>query len=73
MSLRASLWNGVIASKSTLSPEALDDNCSTPFERNLLLAKALRIRGYPHMIFSSNERISEVVDAETVETSLSND
>jgi thiol:disulfide interchange protein DsbC len=64
---RAQVWVDFMASNKSL-PEG--GNCDTPIDRNIALARKLRIAGTPAILFQSGERLPGFVTAEQIEQRL---
>ncbi len=61
------VWNSFMAANTAI-PTA--SQCETPLERNLALAKKMRIMGTPAILFSSNVKVPGYLVAADIETRL---
>ena len=64
---RSQAWTDHMINGKAL-PEKVD--CDTPIERNVALARKLRVMGTPALLFPSGERVPGAISAEQIETKL---
>lgn len=65
---QAKAWTNFMRDGSGLSSEI---NCDTPLERNVTLAKKLRVLGTPAILFSNGDRIPGYTTSEKIELKFS--
>lgn len=58
---RSKAWHGYMGAGKALPQRT---NCAAPLERNVALARKLRIMGTPNILFQSGERVPGLVNAE---------
>ncbi|WP_174999227.1 DsbC family protein [Rugamonas aquatica] len=66
---RAAAWRRALAGENVAEP-AGSDGCSDPLERNLALARRLRVQGTPTLLFGAGVRLDGVAGGAELEAAL---